>query len=546
VAHKEVAVAESRRYESFKLADELRQSSDDLTRMARTYVVTGNPAYREYFQEILAIRSGASPRPVNYDRPYWDLLRLDRKRLSPEGKSQPLLERMREMEFTDEEMVMLKVAQQKSDKLVELEDQAMFAMVGKFDDGSGNYTVEKPPDPELARQLLHGEAYHQAKYEIMTEINAFFDRVETRTLRQMRTAQAKEEHYRSFAWPLGLLAIMVSVLSYFFLGRNAVSPIQELSNHAAALSEGKYGQHADVRGFHEVGELSQTFNQMTEAIVRDIEQRNDILEELRVAKDAALGAYGVIKSDLAAAAEVQQSLLPQKMPNCPGVRFTYAYAPCDDLAGDTLNVFLLDDRHIGLYLLDVSGHGVQAALLASTLSHVLTPIKTADSVLWSGKGHNEIASPATVAGLLNESFPLNPDTSQYFTIHYGVLDTRSLEYTFISAGHPGPMHICKEGKQEILHVRGAGIGILADPVFEQKKVKLAAGDRMIFFSDGVLESCNESDVQFQDEELASCLRETTDKTMEQCMDHLIRSVAQWSHGKQEDDISALVMQIDST
>ncbi len=545
MASDEVAIAESRRYESFKLADELRQSSDDLTRMARTYVATGNPIYRDYFLEILAIRNGTHPRPLNYERAYWDLLKLDGEKPSPEGKAQPLLDRMRDVEFTDAEIDMLKNALERSDKLVELEDRAMYAMVGMFDDGRGNYTVKRAPDPELARQLLHGDEYHQSKREIMTKINAFVDRVETRTLRQMRTAQTKESCCLGFAWPLGALASIVCVLAYFFLGSNAVTPIHELSQHAAALSEGKYGERAAAHGFLELRELAGTFNLMTDAVVRDLEQHDRMLDELRGAKDAALGAYSIIKSDLAAAAKVQQSLLPYRMPDCPGVHFSYAYQPCDDLAGDTLNVFSLDDSHVGLYLLDVSGHGVQAALLASTLSHVLTPVKTADSVLWVGNGRAEIAPPAAVAKLLNQLFPINPDTDQYFTIHYGVLDTQSLEYTFISAGHPGLIHMTNAGDENVFSASGAGIGILADTVFEEKIVHLAAGDRMTFFSDGVLEASNGKGVQFQDEELVACLRASMNMTMEESMDHLIRSVTNWSNGDQEDDISALVCQIDA-
>ena len=69
-----LAAAEARHYASYKLADELRQSSDDLTRMARTYVVTGDPVYEEYFRRILAIRNGEAPRPEGYDGIYWDFV----------------------------------------------------------------------------------------------------------------------------------------------------------------------------------------------------------------------------------------------------------------------------------------------------------------------------------------------------------------------------------------------------------------------------------------------------------------------------------------
>ena len=73
---KELAASENRRFESYKLADELRQSSDDLTRMARTYVMTGDPIYEQYFDDILAIRDGRKPRPKLYSNIYWDLVNM--------------------------------------------------------------------------------------------------------------------------------------------------------------------------------------------------------------------------------------------------------------------------------------------------------------------------------------------------------------------------------------------------------------------------------------------------------------------------------------
>lgn len=543
-ASKGLTHLEARRYESFKLADELRQSSDDLTRMARTYAATGDPVYRKYFQEILDIRNGTQPRPEDYDRAYWDLVVAKVKAPTAAGQSISLLKRMEAMHFSDQEFAILKAAQEKSDKLAAIENRAMSAMVGKYEDDRGNYTVIKPADPEMARRLLHSTAYHEAKAGIMGDINRFFDHVESRTLREVSAARAKENGYRAYAWPLGLLAIAVSVLSYWFLGRNAVNPIHDLSLHAAALSQGQYQQHVRVGGFREIGELSRTFNLMSDAILHDIEHRNLIQEELRDARNEAVKAYRKVKDDLDAAARIQQSLLPTRMPDTPGIGFSYAYAPCDELAGDTLNIFRLDDRHIGLYMLDVSGHGVQAAMLASTLSHLLIPAKTSDSVIWEANSNGGIASPATVAKSLNERFPMNPETNQYFTIHYGILDTHRLEYTFISAGHPGPMHVSNDQKQEVLHTRGAGIGILENPVFEQVNIKLAPGDRMLFFSDGILEACNENGEQFQDRQLFTCIRETAEMTIKQCMNHLINSVADWSHGEQEDDVSAMIMQID--
>ena len=98
-----VAEAELRRYESYKLADELRQSSDDLTRMARTYAVTSDSSYEQYFLRLLAIRNGEAPRPQNYGGIYWDFLTATGEDPRPNGEPIALQAMMKHMHFTEEE-----------------------------------------------------------------------------------------------------------------------------------------------------------------------------------------------------------------------------------------------------------------------------------------------------------------------------------------------------------------------------------------------------------------------------------------------------------
>ncbi|PON18116.1 hypothetical protein C2W62_09585 [Candidatus Entotheonella serta] len=149
--------SEYRRYESFKLADELRQSSDDLTRMARTYVVTGDPVYEQYFLEILAIRNGEQPRPENYSGIYWDFVVATGEKPTSDRPATALEQLMRQMHFTEEEFLQLQEAQNRSDSLVRLENVAMNAVKGQFDDGTGHFTIHKAPDLALALRLMHGK-----------------------------------------------------------------------------------------------------------------------------------------------------------------------------------------------------------------------------------------------------------------------------------------------------------------------------------------------------------------------------------------------------
>ena len=109
------------------------------------------------------------------------------------------------------------------------------------------------------------------------------------------------------------------------------------------------------------------------AAIRDITERRRMEEELRLAKQETERAYERIRREIEAAARVQQALLPTSLPRTDRVRFAFRYHPCADLGGDALGVFWLNDKQIGLYLLDVSGHGVAASLLSVALARQLAP-----------------------------------------------------------------------------------------------------------------------------------------------------------------------------
>jgi sigma-B regulation protein RsbU (phosphoserine phosphatase) len=172
---------QTRRLLSYQLADEVRQSSDDLTRMARTYVVTREPRFEEYFNRILEIRDGRAPRPVGYHGIYWDFVIATGRRPRPDGDPIALESRMRESGFTSAEFALLDRAKDLSDDLVALEERAMHAVKGLFPDATGAFSIRGEPDPALARDLLHGPEYHEAKAAIMSPIDEFVGRVDART-----------------------------------------------------------------------------------------------------------------------------------------------------------------------------------------------------------------------------------------------------------------------------------------------------------------------------------------------------------------------------
>jgi signal transduction histidine kinase/CheY-like chemotaxis protein len=282
-----LADAEARHYASYKLADELRQSSDDLTRMARTYVVTGEPVYEEYFRRILAIRNGDAPRPENYGGIYWDFVAATGEKPGPNGDPVALQTLMRRIGFTDEEFAKLREAQDNSDELVGLEDRAMAAVKGLYPDADGRYSVRGEPDMVLARELLHGPAYHRAKAGIMAPIEEFTGRVEARTAREVGALRTRASVLLGAALGLMGLAVGLLLLGLVLLQRRVARPVVELAAVANRAESGDYGGRIPVRAEDEIGQLARAFNQMAGAIESDIEARERTAAELAQAREAA-------------------------------------------------------------------------------------------------------------------------------------------------------------------------------------------------------------------------------------------------------------------
>lgn len=178
---KDLAQSHKVRFESRLLADQLRQSSEDLTRMAQAYVATGNPKFEEDYWHILAIRNGSKPPPEHYQRFYWGVIPPEVAAPGAHARAVPLETLMEEMGFTEAEFGKQKEAQASSDSLVRTEEIAMNAMKGHFDDGAGHFTKRGEPDQKLAIRHMFDEDYHRRKAAILQPIGEFFMLLENRT-----------------------------------------------------------------------------------------------------------------------------------------------------------------------------------------------------------------------------------------------------------------------------------------------------------------------------------------------------------------------------
>jgi sigma-B regulation protein RsbU (phosphoserine phosphatase) len=267
--------------------------------------------------------------------------------------------------------------------------------------------------------------------------------------------------------------------------------------------------------------------------------------ELEAANARLAEVNGRMSRDLKAAAKIQETFLPREGPRVPGAAFAWCYRPCDELAGDGLNVIPLGGGKVGLYVLDVCGHGVAAALLSVTLSRLLSPPSEPSSILFRERDvgdRSEITPPAEVAARLNRLFPFDSPTEQFATLVYGVLDAATGEFRYVSAGHPGPVHLPRDADPVILESRGFPIGLAAD-AYEERSVRLGAGDRLYLYSDGVTEAMNPAGEQFGDARLLEAIGRRRSEPLREGTDAFLREVVRWhGSGRPQDDISILAVE----
>ena len=271
---------------------------------------------------------------------------------------------------------------------------------------------------------------------------------------------------------------------------------------------------------------------------RQLEERNGRLSK----------ANERMEKDLAAAARLQHSLLPVKLPETTAAKFAWSFRPCDELAGDNLNVFQLDENSIGIYVADVSGHGIAAALLSVTISQLLSPQRSQHGLLVQpdrkDTSKTQISSPLMVAQELNRRFPMEDFDGNYFTIIYGVLDVRTCELRYVSAGHPPMIIVSSDGNHLKIEKSGFPIGWLVDCDYEEHSLQLKPGDRLCLYSDGVADAENFENEKFGDSRLVESLSSSVSLSIDESVNEAMLKIETWC-GKNElkDDMSMLAIEI---
>ncbi|MGC3992419.1 MAG: SpoIIE family protein phosphatase [Chthoniobacteraceae bacterium] len=201
----------------------------------------------------------------------------------------------------------------------------------------------------------------------------------------------------------------------------------------------------------------------------------DITERKR-AEEALVRSQEALASELAEAAQYMRSLLPPRQ--VQPLAIDWRYLSSSQLGGDAFGYQWLDQDHLGIYLLDVSGHGIGAALLSITVMNVMRARSLQGA---------DFYNPASVLMALHGAFPFAQQNGKYFTMWYAVYHRRTRQLFYASGGHHGAVLVSHGEPTQILKTNGPLIGVVEHPKFSTGTVHLPMQGRLYIFSDGAFE-----------------------------------------------------------
>jgi phosphoserine phosphatase RsbU/P len=292
---------------------------------------------------------------------------------------------------------------------------------------------------------------------------------------------------------------------------------------------GQTSAEDETRGF-EVGAVDYVHKPFSPAVVKARVRSHILLREARAQLAAQLLA---LNNELEMARQIQLSILPHSIPQLPGLEIAARFLPMTSVAGDFYDFIHIDDRHIGILIADVSGHGLPSALIASMLQVALT-------------GQAAHASePAKVLAGLNRAL-CGKFTQNFVTAAYVYADLEKNLMRYAGAGHPPVLHWRNStGKTTQVLENGLVLGMLEEAGYEALEFPLEPGDRYVLYTDGVLEAANSAQEQFGADRFMRFIESHKHLGADQFSQTFLTELSRWSNQTteqgQQDDITLLVI-----
>ncbi len=235
------------------------------------------------------------------------------------------------------------------------------------------------------------------------------------------------------------------------------------------------------------------------------------------------------EEELREAREIQNSLLPQKLPDITGYEIAAITQPLRFVGGDYYNVVRIDERQTAVCIADVAGKGLPAALLMSSLQAALRPLV----------GQN--LPPAELCFRLNRILCDVTPVGKFISFFYAVLDSVDHRLTYCNAGHNPPLLIRPDGSSTELQSQGAVLGQFPQWIYRQSELRMKPNDKLLLFTDGLVEASNLNEEPFGEQSLIRIARENPGSGTEELLGLLMSAAAQHSNQHFQDDASVIVV-----
>ena len=256
-----------------------------------------------------------------------------------------------------------------------------------------------------------------------------------------------------------------------------------------------------------------------------LERRN---VELQQTVERGTARLEMQDQELERAREIQQSLLPKKIPQLPGFEVAGAWQPASTVSGDYYDVLRLGDHRLGICIADVVGKGVSAALLMANVQAAVRAFA----------GDSE--SPAQVCAKVNLLLHENIATGKFVTFLYGILDGETHTFQYCNAGHLYPI-LVSGGSVRMLEQGGAVLGVFPAWIYEDSTVELRAGDRLLLFTDGITEASDANGQEFEETSIATFAKANSTLSAKELNSRLLAKVTAFCGAHFRDDATLLVI-----
>jgi serine phosphatase RsbU (regulator of sigma subunit) len=270
--------------------------------------------------------------------------------------------------------------------------------------------------------------------------------------------------------------------------------------------------------------------------IADLRQKNEELRQAYAelqAAEAELVRTERMQRDLELAAQVQRGLLPKELPRVAGLSFAARAQPAREIGGDFYDAFQLDEQHVGLLIADVSDKSIHAAIFMAIAR-----------ALFHTEVRRTLSPREVVSAVHHLLLEVSSEDSQFVTAFYGVLHLDTWHMTYVRAGHDRPVLLHRDGTRDVLPGAGRFIGMLDDLEIEECSIQLRSGDRLILYSDGVVDTRNAADERFGSDRLVELVGACPTAEAETICTAIMHGVLTFqADAPQFDDITLLVAAI---